>query len=217
MKKLLAVALILCLLMPCAYAESSGNVLLEIVDDMDLESLLYVRGKIDERIEKLRIEQNNDPENTGIWEIAYFVDEFGDYTDSAYIRNKSLIFGTFSNSATNNSTLCVRLLITKRPRWILYEYGTLQVKNSYSSSSEKYAVTIKDEKGEKVSFTAIIPVGGDRFEFYSSEDDEAFFEMLKTPQVLSVYVIDKKYKSDEYLFKFDTSGFYNVYNQIFGE
>tara|TARA_B100000900_G_scaffold393353_1_gene389744 strand:+ start:91 stop:270 length:180 start_codon:yes stop_codon:yes gene_type:complete len=45
----------------------------------------------------------------GDWEISNYVDRFGDETSYSYI--KYYTDGTFSNSATNNSDLFVRILI----------------------------------------------------------------------------------------------------------
>ena len=46
-----------------------------------------------------------------MWEIRYYVDEFGEKTESGYIANADFISGVFSNTATHNSDLNVWLLI----------------------------------------------------------------------------------------------------------
>lgn len=217
MKKLLAMVLCFALLIPCAFADDNSSLLIEIIDDMNIDALLYVRGKIDERLEYLRAEWESNGDFTGIWETAYFVDEFGDYTQSPYIRNKELLYGKFSNSAANNAVLLVRLLITKEPAIMLFEYGTDKVKNYYSKKTMNYTVTIKTEDGEKTRFSASIQPGGDRLFFSSHESEKAFFEMMQTPQKLSFYIVNKEYTLETYSFEFETDGFYNIYDQIFGE
>ncbi|MCB0509056.1 MAG: hypothetical protein KDD21_12235 [Bacteroidetes bacterium] len=60
--------------------------------------------------------------NLGIWELGYYVDDFGEPTKEAYISTD--LYGTFSNSATTNSNLKVRFLIDKKSiRIQLYEYA----------------------------------------------------------------------------------------------
>ncbi len=48
------------------------------------------------------IDSPNDSDSN--WEIDYFVDDFGDPTDRVFLRSKP-ISGTFSNTATSNSSL----------------------------------------------------------------------------------------------------------------
>ncbi len=61
-------------------------------------------------------------DNLGVWEIGYYVDDFGEKTKKAYVSTELL--GTFSNSATTNSNLRVRFLIDNQSiRIQLYEYA----------------------------------------------------------------------------------------------
>ena len=55
--------------------------------------------------------QKNNFEGDGIWSIKYFVDDFGDPTDKGYIAHDYYIKGTFSNSATTDTSLNVFLII----------------------------------------------------------------------------------------------------------
>lgn len=73
--------------------------------------------------------------NTGIWNIAYYVDDFGEPTKKGYIRNPSYIRGTFSNTATQNSDLNVRFLIDSATdvSIMLYEYAGNNPVKAYSS------------------------------------------------------------------------------------
>lgn len=60
--------------------------------------------------------------NLGIWEIGYYVDNFGEATKEPYISTD--LSGKFSNSATTNSDLNVRFLVDKSSiRIQLYEYA----------------------------------------------------------------------------------------------
>lgn len=49
--------------------------------------------------------------NLGVWEIRYFVDDFGQPTNEGYITTEYSIYGKFSNTATENSDLRVVFII----------------------------------------------------------------------------------------------------------
>lgn len=57
------------------------------------------------------------------WELQYFVDDFGEKTKEGYIID--VCDGEFSNSATTNSFLSVRIIVTPDDiRFDMYEYGS---------------------------------------------------------------------------------------------
>ena len=78
---------------------------------------LFLRG--DENI------QQDEP----IWKEMYFTDEFGATTNQKYVYTD--LFGSFSNSATTNSPLRVRMVVSKDStiEVALYEYGSHMVKD----------------------------------------------------------------------------------------
>mgnify|MGYP003537797735 CR=1 FL=1 len=47
---------------------------------------------------------------TNIWSVGFSVDEFNQETDEWYVANDDLFLGEFSNSATTNSSLTVRMV-----------------------------------------------------------------------------------------------------------
>ena len=60
--------------------------------------------------------------NLGIWELGYYVDDFGEKTEKGYIFTQ--IFGNFSNSATTNSDLKIHFIIDENNiRIQLFEYA----------------------------------------------------------------------------------------------
>ena len=144
MKKLIAVAISVLLLfsfLSSAYASS----IIEILDDLDYDAVLYVKQKVDERYEELKKQKEMEENSVKIeWIKKYFVDDFGDPTDKPYIQNKKYIKGTFSNSATKNSFLNASILFSPRPEFLLYEYGDLKVKGY---GTEYYTIRIKTEDG----------------------------------------------------------------------
>jgi hypothetical protein len=107
------------------------------------------------------ITEKLNPENTGIWEVRYYVDEFGDETDKGYISTKELLSGVFSNSATTNSELIANFLISDSTSVAisLYEYGSTKVK---AYSDIYYDIFIKLDDGSKVTCTGIMKKQGDR-------------------------------------------------------
>ena len=86
--------------------------------------------------------------NTGIWKIRYYVDNFGEPTKTKYITNENDIHGTFSNTATQNSKLDVRLLIDNKNEISikLYEYGNSLPVKGYS---DIYDIYVKDRNGHE--------------------------------------------------------------------
>lgn len=91
-------------------------------------------------------------EETGIWTIKHYVDEFKQPTDEAYITNTSTISGTFSNSATDNSLLSAYFLIDGKDDISikLLEYGSSTVKDSNGS----YVISVKDNNDKTHKFYA---------------------------------------------------------------
>lgn len=106
--------------------------------------------------------KEKEAQNTGIWRIRHFVDEFGEDTDEAYMTNSSSFIGTFSNSATENSELLVDLIIRSdnsikgkhypRTSIQLYEYGGNNPVKAYGKDT--YSVRVKDAEGKVYSLRA---------------------------------------------------------------
>lgn len=95
------------------------------------------------------------PNETGMWGINYYVDDFGEPTKKGYITNTRLIKGTFSNTATQDSRLNVRFLITGSSNISiqLYEYAGNNPVKAYSQN--KYTVLVQDSGGNRAKLVAI--------------------------------------------------------------
>ncbi len=92
--------------------------------------------------------QESAPDDFGIWKVFSYVDDFGDYTDTRYIKNTEWILGSFSNSATRNSQLKVSFLLGYGCFDIMvFEYGSSRVTGS-SKYPTKYTIKVKDQGGE---------------------------------------------------------------------
>ena len=216
MKKLFAVLLVI-VVFGCMSAFAEADIGGQL-GGMSLEELEALKVEIENRISTLRDENAaNDPDNMGMWELRYYVDEFQLPTDDAYIVNTQLIEGTFSNSATTNSDLLVKLLIDEYDVAIMmYEYGSYQVNNPYSSDWAYYDVTMLDSEGERHYLTGyILANGGDRI-FFDEEDELTILNAFKANGTVMFSIVDSERSIDSYLFTIeDTSYFSNAYNKLF--
>jgi len=122
-----------------------------LLKSIEKEELIEKKKKEAEEKERIRLKNIN---NTGIWTVNYYVDDFGEPTKEGYIRNTSYINGSFSNTATQNSALNVKLLISNSSdiSIMLYEYAGNNPVKAYSS--ESYRVLIQDKEGNRFKLTA---------------------------------------------------------------
>ena len=149
----------------------------------------------------------------GGWEIAYYVDEFNNPTTQAYIRNNKSISGTFSNSATTNSDLDVRILIDSEDICIkLWEYGRYEV-NAYTTTY--YNVTYLDEKGNKYYSTGTLYKNGDRI----CLADWKLVNLLQNNKQIKIYIEENsKYGvNSSYLFTVSQGNFNSIYSNYYNK
>lgn len=160
--------------------------------------------------------------NLGIWEIGYFVDSFGEPTNDKYIKIKRPIYGTFSNSATQNSDLGVRFIISgKNSIYImLYEYNR---SNPVKGYRDKYRVLVKDCDGEKYNLSAS-SYDSDRLSFdvhaYDSDynksnDAERMFDILLKGGEIKFKIIDTDRSTTNYNFMIHNADWFeNAYIKL---
>lgn len=119
---------------------------------IEKEELEEQRRKEAAEKERIRLENLN---NTGMWSVRHYVDDFGEPTKQAYITNSSSITGIFSNTATENSALNVDFLITNSSSISiqLYEYAGNNPVKAYSS--DWYTVLVQDKNGNRTKLSAI--------------------------------------------------------------
>jgi hypothetical protein len=113
----------------------------------------FALNKVKEEEEKYRIRLANS-NNTGMWSVKYYIDEFGEPTKDGYITNSSHIKGTFSNIETRNSKLNINFFIND-PSGIsiqLYEYAKNNPLKAHSF--ERYRVLVKDKDKEILKLRA---------------------------------------------------------------
>lgn len=217
-KLLLVVSIALILsLATAAIAETADY---SFLDDMNLNELEALQTELSKRIKDARAANAaENPSDFGIWEIKYFVDEFNMPTSDGYVGNRNLISGTFSNSATNNSELSVRLIVDSDGdvQIFLYEYGRSLVKNIFSKS-KKYNVVMMDGAGTRRTLSSgAIYSNGDRLMFSSASENANIIQSLSAGGTVR-FAISEDDGFDSYIFAInETIGFGNAYNELMGK
>lgn len=207
---LLAAVLLVCLTLGTALAEADYSYL----DDMTLEEMQNLKTELEKRIEAAKkADAAANPDETGMWSVKFYVDEFGNPTSKGYITNKYWIKGKFSNSATTNASLNVAFLIDKSDIAIkLYEYAGNNAVKAYSTT--EYTVTMQDKNGKKYSFKATEYKNGDRL-YLDSQGESYFLNAVRAGGPISIHIKENKYGLNTYLFTVeDPSYFDNAYNKL---
>lgn len=146
--------------------------------------------------------------NYGIWEIKYYVDEFGDATDTPYMRQN--IIGNFSNSATlDDDILCV---ISHKWRYPfleidIYEYLTHKIT---FDSYQFVTVSIKSSNGVKKRIDAgmVLSESGTMF---NADATEYIFSQLSIDDIKVVFRIPG---GSKYSFDIKNKNFINAFDEI---
>lgn len=194
MKKLLA--LLLCIVMAFSLAACGGTV--TTVDNSNTDSGPDGVNLADDETPTTEAPKKED------WVLRYYVDEFDQPTSDWYITNSELITGKFSNSATTDSKLSVKVLIDAQDVcFVLYEYGSHQVKNSYSKN-KYFDIKMRDVNGKEHTMQGGIVSGGDRVAFLS-KDIPTVLNALKQEGTVMFYLVEDEYTTSTYLFSVETS------------
>jgi len=134
--------------------------------------------------------------NTGIWSVGRYVDEFGNKTKKKFITNTDKIHGVFSNIATEDSKLDVDFLISSSSdiAIMLYEYAgnnpvkaisntvyTILVDYGASSALKLYAINSSDrlclnEESSVKLHKAILKGNVLRFRVYERDTPTTHYE-----------------------------------------
>ena len=152
--------------------------------------------------------------NTGIWSVSFYVDEFGEPTKKGYIMNTNLIRGVFSNTATQNSELDVKFLISN-PSDIsiqLYEYARNNPVKAYSS--ESYTVSIQDKDGNRLKLSAVNY--SERLSFEKIASSQIHNILLKGGTV-KFRIVENETPTTQYEFTIQNADWYdNAYEKLKG-
>lgn len=138
--------------------------------------------------------------NLGIWETSYYVDEYGEATNTPYVWTE--LFGTFSNSATTDSRLKIAFAIDKDDiRIQLYEYaGNHPIKGEGIVSFK-----IKDSDGKEYKITAYNNKTGDTS--VKTEDLETLKKILLNGGEIKFFATAGEYSRSVYKFTIPNADF----------
>lgn len=176
---------------------------------IEKEELAEKKRKEAEEKERIRLENLN---NTGMWSVRYYVDEFGEKTKQGYITNSLSIKGAFSNTATQDSRLNVDFLITNSSKvsFQLYEYAGNNPVKAYSS--ESYRVLIQDKNGNRYKFTATNY--SDRLQFDKTTSRKVHNILMKGGSI-KFKVVEIDTPTTEYEFTIPKADWYeNAYRKL---
>lgn len=179
---------------------------------IEKEELVEKKRKEAEEKERIRLANIN---NTGMWSVRYYVDEFGESTKQGYITNSSSIKGTFSNTATQDSRLNVDFLISGSYKISiqLYEYAGNNPVKAYSS--ESYRVLIQDKDGNRLKLRATNY--SDRLSFDKSTSRKVHNILMKGGTI-KFKIVEIDTPTTEYEFTISKADWYeNAYRKLNGK
>lgn len=210
MKKLLSISLFLALI-SCSIPQKNPNQQLT-KENRIADSIATIEKKRleAEEIEKQRILKES---SLGIWYTGFYVDEFGEETKKGYISTSSLISGTFSNSATEDSDLNVKFLISNAQDISiqLFEYaGNNPVKEGVEHG---YRIRVKQDTLPPVDLEA--SNYSDRLRLDSQNSKKLNNILLKGGNLKFAIIERSDYSQSKYNFEIpDASGYGNALKQL---
>lgn len=154
----------------------------------------------------------NTPENEhlGLWELKYYEDEFLDPTDVWYITNKRAVEGSWSDAASVNSKLFVKIFIDEDTLAMkLWGYGGRVIKNT-DEKEKPYTVIIKSDDGTRTQYNAGISAGEEMLRF-SVQDAVAIIQKLGTEDEIGFHISDPDNVGVSYIFTVQTDNFGVLY------
>lgn len=186
------------------------------LEDMSVKELKALDAEIDELLGDNTEETEADTTEDNTWEMRYYVDEFNEPTDDAFVTNTGLLEGTFSNSATTNSLLQGFFRIEKdMVSMQLFEYGEYRVTNPYSKLKQ-FGVTVLDQdKNKKTYYGAMVSDGTVLFLYDTSSLNSCsnFINLLKKGGTIKISIDD--YDGSTYLFPdVNCNGFEEAYSEL---
>lgn len=211
MKNKSVMAIIFATMLALCACGGAPNEKTEDVSSIKTESVTAYTISEEETVEEEEpVEENVGYDKSAItqnWVKDYYVDDWGDPTDDAYIVYETTD-GSFSDSAAHNARLTAGIIVDREDlQFLLIKYG----RNYYSPiAGISYSISVKDENGNVKTFSAWQEPGDDRV---YTEDKESIIEMLKTPGTYSFYFENERF-SDTFVFKVNTDNFISAYNGL---
>lgn len=184
----------------------------KLLKKIEKEELAEKKRREAEEKERIRLANIN---NTGMWTVRHYVDDFGELTKEGYISNTSMITGAFSNTATQNSALNVRFLISNSSDISikLFEYARNNPVKAYSS--ESYRVLIQDKDGNRLKLKATNY--SDRLSFDKTTSRKVHKIFMKGGTV-KFKIVEIDTPTTEYQFTISKADWYeNAYRKLSGK
>ena len=179
----------------------------KLLKKLNKKNLLEKKAKEERRLVNLN--------NTGMWKVEFFVDNFGEPTKQGYIINHSKIRGVFSNTATQDSKLDVEFVITDSDNIaiMLYEYAGNNPVKDYSSN--QYEILMQDKDGKR--FTLEATNYSERLSCGSSDSKKIHKALLKGGNI-KFRIIKKRTSTTNYSFSTGNTKWYNnTYKKLKGK
>jgi len=183
------------------------------------DKIIYYEKKCDQFLleERQQKEREEELNKLGEWVYGHYVDEFGDKTESGYIGLRTL--GSFSNSATEDSPLGVRMFIndatlSNDPWFRLYEYnGRNPLKGTFSNNPRKCRIRLQSKETHEMYL--LQGKGEDHLEINNiktlKDGISALKSAIRNEELVKFSCIDYyQYSSSSYKFSLDFKYFNNV-------
>ena len=211
MNKLISFCLIIVLLFSLSACSNSNPTSSEISENFPQETSSGA-SDISENSPQETSSEASDISNS--WKLEYYVDEFKQPTERWYIRSSKPFWGTFSNSATENSELAVDILVDEEAiSIVLYEYGNYWVKNQWYDYQIEYKVKMRIPGMDDLETTGFMysrSDGGDRI-FIVSPAKDFIIDTLLSGDEISFSVRSESNSFTKYLFTIQADNFLEIY------
>jgi hypothetical protein len=146
--------------------------------------------------------------NTGIWRMQNYVDEFGNDTAIRCVTNKDPIKGTFSNSATQNSPLLVDILIDSKSEVAIRLYEYARNNPVKAIHREGYRVAFQDSRGGK--YTCFAFNSSDRLSLDLKNSSDSLYNAFMQGGNVKFRIVKVDQPSTSYSFEIEPEGYENA-------
>lgn len=208
----LAIALAVPVITPAADLSPTKEV------DQKISELQSEIDVLKELKKTLNSESEVDDSDDSEWEIDNYVDDWGDDTEDQYLR--TIVKGTFSNSATTGSDLQADVFFDKDHFWFrLLEYSGDTTPTIYSTGHILIMLKIGDSKYDT---TLPIAEAGSNNDIYLKNYYKLFPILLNAlkneePEIkIKIAILNDYASPQEFNFIISGTGFNKLYNKLYG-
>ena len=209
---ILAIALAVPVIAPAADLSPTKEV------DQKISELQSEIDVLKELKKTLNSESEVDDSDDSEWEIDNYVDDWGDDTEDQYLR--TIVKGTFSNSATTGSDLQADVFFDKDHFWFrLLEYSGDTTPTIYSTGHILIMLKIGDSKYDT---TLPIAEAGSNNDIYLKDYYKLYPILLNAlkneePEIkIKIAILNDYASPQEFNFVISGKGFNKLYNKLYG-